>query len=133
MRLLPLLALPLLLMTACVTRPVVVADTELMEAGGFDAKADVDACLEEAKQAVESGRAKEVATNTAEGAVVGGAVGAASGAVLGVGRGAGAGAAGGAAGGFVRSMLRVRDPDPIEKAYTNRCLKKRGYDVLGWR
>jgi hypothetical protein len=53
--------------------------------------------------------------------------------VLGEGRGAGAGAAGGAAGAFAHGMLRSRDPDPVEKAYVNRCLAERGYDVLGWR
>jgi hypothetical protein len=33
----------------------------------------------------------------------------------------------------MRSMLRWRDPDPVEKGYVNRCLRQRGYDVLGWR
>ena len=28
---------------------------------------------------------------------------------------------------------RARDPDPIEKAYVNRCLAQKGYEVLGWR
>jgi outer membrane lipoprotein SlyB len=131
----PMKPLPLILAAAflvsCTTKPVVVPrDGHEVSAAP---QADVDACLAEAKQAVESGRAKEVATNTAEGAVVGGAVGAATGAVLGQGRGAGAGAAGGAAGAFVRSMFRWNEPDAVEKGYVNRCLRKRGYDVLGWR
>lgn len=121
------------LVSGCTTRPVVVANEQRPPAGGAAPQADIDACLAEAKQAVESGRATEVAQNTAEGAAVGGAVGAATGAVLGQGRGAGAGAAGGAAGAFVRSMLRWREPDPVEKGYVNRCLRQRGYDVLGWR
>lgn len=121
------------MLISCATRPVVVPNEQLAQAGGAAPQADIDACLAEAKQAVESDRAKEVAANTAEGAAVGGAVGAATGAVLGQGRGAGAGAAGGAAGAFVRSMLHWRDPDPVEKGYVNRCLRKRGYDVLGWR
>jgi outer membrane lipoprotein SlyB len=125
--------LAVMLLASCATQPVVVAREGQQPSAGAAPQADVDACLAEAKQAVESDRAKEVAANTAEGAVVGGAVGAATGAVLGQGRGAGAGAAGGAAGGFVRSMLRWNDPDPVEKGYVNRCLRKRGYDVLGWR
>jgi uncharacterized protein YcfJ len=112
---------------------VVVPGEELKRSGTVAPQADIDACLAEAKEAVESGRAEQVVKNTAEGAVVGGAVGAATGAVLGQGRGAGAGAAGGAAGGFMRSILRSRDPEPVEKAYVNLCLRKRGYEVLGWR
>ena len=132
MRRLPLV-LAATLLVSCATKPVIVPSEKLEQSGGAAPQADIDACLAEAKQAVESGRAQEVAKNTATGAAVGGAVGAATGAVLGQGRGAGAGAAGGAAGAFVRSMLRWRDPDPIEKNYVNRCLRKRGYDVLGWR
>ena len=122
-----------MLLASCATQPVVVAREGQRPSTSAAPQADIDACLAEAKQAVESDRAKVVAQNTAEGAVVGGAVGGAAGAVLGQGRGAGAGAAGGAAGAFVRSMLRWRDPDPVEKGYVNRCLRQRGYDVLGWR
>jgi hypothetical protein len=122
-----------MLLASCTTQPVVVAREGKQPSTSAAPQADVDACLAEAKQAVESNRAKETAANTADGAAVGGAVGAATGAVLGQGRGAGAGAAGGAAGAFMRSMLRWRDPDPVEKGYVNRCLRQRGYDVLGWR
>lgn len=124
-------ALPLLF--ACATRPVVYPNEKLRESGQYALEADIDACLAEAKQYLETGRVKEVAKETAEGAVVGGAVGAATGAVLGEGRGAGAGAAGGAAGAFTRGMLRSRDPSAVEKAYVNKCLARRGYEVLGWR
>jgi len=121
------------LLLACATRPIVYPNEKLRSTGKVALESDIDACLAEAREYVKTGRVKEVAKSTAEGAVVGGAVGAATGAVLGEGRGAGAGAAGGAAGGFARSMLRSRDPDPVEKAYVNRCLAERGYDVLGWR
>jgi hypothetical protein len=127
----PLLALALLL--GCATRPIVYPNEKLRRTGNVTVEADIEACLAEAREYLETGRVKQVAKETAEGAVVGGAVGAATGAVLGEGRGAGAGAAGGAAGAFARGMLRSRDPDPVEKAYVNRCLAEKGYDVLGWR
>ncbi len=129
-----LLAIAALLLLSCATRPIVYPNQKLLESGQAAAEADTDACLAEAEAYVKTGRLREVAKESAEGAVVGGATGAAVGAVVSsVGRGAGAGAAGGAAGGLARGLLRSRDPDPIEKAYVNRCLAGKGYDVLGWR
>lgn len=127
-------ALAALLLLSCATRPIAYPNQKLRESGQAALDADTDACLAEAEEYVKTGRVGEVAKETAEGAVVGGATGAAVGAVVSsAGRGAGAGAAGGAAGGLARGLLRSRDPDPIEKAYVNRCLAKKGYDVLGWR
>lgn len=129
-----LLATAALLLLSCATRPIAYPNEKLRESGQAALDADTDACLAEAAEYVETGRLREVAKGTAEGAVVGGATGAAVGAVVSsAGRGAGAGAAGGAAGGLARGLLNSRDPDPIEKAYVNRCLAKKGYDVLGWR
>jgi uncharacterized protein YcfJ len=127
------LAVAALLVAGCATRPIVYPNEKLRETGKVQVEADIDGCLAEAREYLKTGRVKAVAKSTAEGAVVGGAVGAATGAVLGEGRGAGAGAAGGASGAFAHGMLRSRDPDPVEKAYVNRCLAERGYDVLGWR
>jgi hypothetical protein len=128
------LAAATLLLFGCATRPIVYPNEKLRESGQVALEADIDACLAEAREYVRTGRVKEIAKSTAEGAVVGGATGAAVGAVVSsAGRGAGAGAAGGAAGAFTRGILDSRDPDPVEKAYVNRCLAKRGYDVLGWR
>jgi len=49
------------------------------------------------------------------------------------GTGAAVGAASGAAGGLVRGALKARDPDPVFKRFVERCLRERGYDVVGWR
>jgi hypothetical protein len=125
--------LPLALLACTSTRPVVYPNEKLRQAGGAGLQADIDACMAEAREYVKTGRVKDIAKSTAEGAVVGGAVGGATGAVLGEGRGAAAGAAGGAAGAFTRGILGSRDPDPVEKAYVNKCLSKRGYEVIGWR
>jgi outer membrane lipoprotein SlyB len=119
---------------SCATRPVVYPNEKLRESGQVAVEADTNECIAEAKEYLRSGRVPELARRTTGGAVVGGAVGAAVGAVGGsVGRGAAAGAAGGAAGGLAHGLWRWRDPDPVERAYVNRCLRERGYDVIGWR
>ena len=69
---------------------------------------------------------------------MGGAGGAAVGAVAGAvsGRGAGTGAAVGAATGAtaaVHGAAKQTEPSPVYKQYVNRCLKERGYEVLGWQ
>ena len=129
-----LASLSLLVLTACATRPIVYPNQKLRQSGQVSVEADTDACIAEAKEYLESGRAPELAKQTGEGAVVGGAVGAAVGAVTSsVGRGAAAGAAGGAAGSFAHGLWHWRDPDPVEKRYVERCLGERGYDVIGWK
>jgi len=126
--------LAMVLLGACATRPIVYPNERLRESGQAAVQADTNACIAEAEAYIEGGRVPEVAKRTGEGAVVGGAVGAAVGAVSGsVGRGAAVGAAGGAAGSIVHGLWHLRDPDPVEQRYVERCLAERGYDVIGWR
>ena len=45
------------------------------------------------------------------------------------------GAPGAAIGGtaaLVQSALQRRGPDPVYKAYVNKCLKAKGYEIVGW-
>lgn len=124
-----------LLALACGTKkPVLYPNETLYRVGAEVAELDVHECLSLAQQYVGSSQAKEAAASTAESATVGAATGAAAGAVLGsAGRGAGAGAAGGAAGGFTRWLFRKRDPQPLVRSYTERCLRERGYETIGWK
>jgi hypothetical protein len=66
---------------------------------------------------------------------VGAAAGAAGAAVYGgdVGRAAGTGAAAGAAAGAVRGGFEAADPNPTYRNFVQRCLRERGYDVIGWQ
>ena len=80
---------------------------------------------------------KDTTTGAAVGAAAGaaaGAVGGASGASVGV--GAAAGAAGGAAAGttntFFRWIFGSSDPPPAYRAFVERQLREKGYDVIGW-
>jgi len=123
----------------CATpRPVLYPNDELRRAGREQAERDIDQCLELAQQDVGSGSGRgrtgeRVAARTATGAATGAAVGAAAS------RSAARGAAGGAAGAATHAVLstllhpRRNQPDPVFRNYVDRCLRERGYDVIGWR
>ncbi len=104
--------------------------------GGSVAQTDIDACERLARRAGADGnRAGQVARDTAVGAAAGGAATGIYGAVRGysdVGNRAAAGASAGAAVGMIRSVVRTSEPNSTFKAYVNRCLRERGYDVVGW-
>jgi len=121
----------------CATpEPILYPNATLQANGETRADRDLAECSELAVQykAVPS-HGGEVAASTAEDAAVGGAAGAAGGAVFGTpGAGAAAGAVAGAAGGIVRGIFRTRrDPDPSYPVFVERCLERKGYEVVGWQ
>lgn len=74
------------------------------------------------------------ARRTAQGAAVGAATGAVGGAIAGnAGRGAGIGAATGAAATLIHSLFNESAPNPAYRAYVERCLRDRGYELAGWK
>ncbi|MGH7845739.1 MAG: hypothetical protein ACREQW_11295 [Candidatus Binatia bacterium] len=130
-------------LSACAAkRPVLYPDDHLKRVGSATADQDVNICMRQAGDYLARNRhASEVAGSAAVGAgggaAVGAAGGAAGGAVLGhAGRGAAVGAAGGAAAGMTRGLLRglfrSRQPDPVYQKFVNRCLREKGYDLIGW-
>ena len=78
---------------------------------------------------------KAVGGKAVKGAAVGAATSAVVSAVLGgnVGRAAGAGAAGGATAGAVGGAFDANEPDPTFKNFVDRCLREKGYEVIGWQ
>jgi len=116
------------------SKPVLYPDAHLQRVGAAQAEEDVAGCIALANSyGLGSGESERVARDSATGAATGGAGGAAAGAVVGrPGTGAAAGAAGGAASGLVRGLFR-RDPDPLHRRFVERCLRERGYSVIGWR
>jgi uncharacterized protein YcfJ len=68
-----------------------------------------------------------------------GAIGAAAGAVFGaimgnsVGRAAAATGGAAAAGSAVNEGFKSGDPTTIHKNFVERCLREKGYDVIGWK
>jgi len=115
--------------------PVLYPNAHLREVGQEQAERDIQACRELASQNVPSAAGKEVAKDTAVGAAGGAAVGAVAGAVSGhgAGRGAAIGAATGGTAGAVHGAAKQIDPSPVYKNFVNRCLREKGYEVIGWQ
>lgn len=116
-------------------RPVLYPNYHLTMVGAEAAEADIDYCLELARDyGADTDKGTKTARDTATGAVVGGATGAAVGAILGdLGKGAAAGAAGGAAGSLTRGIIRSDEPDATHRRFVERCLRDMGYEPIGWR
>jgi outer membrane lipoprotein SlyB len=117
--------------------PVLYPNAKLKEAGKAQADAEISACRSLADDYVSSGTAtaKEIGKDTAAGGVGGAAVGAVAGAVSGggAGRGAAIGAATGATAGAVHGTFKSSGPSPVYKNFVDRCLRERGYEVIGWQ
>lgn len=125
---------PLLLLAAalagCAAKPVLYPNPRFSE---DDGKSAIEECRGKADAYVKNQAAKKAAGEAVEGAAIGAAAGAVTGAMFGsVGRGAASGGAAGAAVGLVRGLFRARQPSPVKRAYVDRCLRERGFDVLGW-
>jgi outer membrane lipoprotein SlyB len=128
----------LITLAGCATtqRPVLYPNATYRQAGEAAAQRDIDACMRLAEQSgVAHGGGERVARRGAEGAAVGGATGAVAGAVHGgnVGDRAAAGAAVGATAGAVHGAMRSAEPAAVYKGFVQRCLRERGYDVIGWQ
>ncbi|PYM90569.1 MAG: cell envelope biogenesis protein OmpA [Candidatus Rokuibacteriota bacterium] len=115
--------------------PVLYPNAKLQEMGKEQADQDIEACRKLADDWVQSTAGKDIAKGAAVGGAGGAAVGAVAGAVSGRGAGTGAavGAATGATAGAVHGAAKQTEPSPVYKQYVNRCLKERGYEVLGWQ
>ena len=105
-----------------------------------DGATGVEAAIADCKQLAEQagarpgGAAGATAKRTAEGAAVGAATGAVGGAIAGnAGEGAAIGAATGATVNLIRNLFNEPAPNPAYRAYVERCLRDRGYDVVGWQ
>lgn len=115
--------------------PVLYPNETLNRAGRDQAERDIAACRALADEWVHGTATRDVARGTAVGGAAGAAVGAVGGAVSGRGAGAGAavGAATGATAGAIHGAVKQTEPTPVYRAYVERCLKDRGYDVIGWQ
>jgi hypothetical protein len=139
------LLLPLLvLIAACSSqRPVLYPNEQYQRTGDAAAQRDIDECLARAQQFAETGgvageKAKDAAKQAAYGGATGAAVGAVGGAISGgAGQGAAVGAATGATAGLLHSLFGgffgPSGPEPLVAGYTDRCLREKGYDPIGWK
>jgi len=116
-------------------KPVLYPNAKFREVGRPQAERDIEECRTLAQEYVESSAGKDVGRGAVGGAAGGAAVGAVAGTVSGRGAGSGAavGAATGATAGVVRGAFQQTAPSPVYKGFVSRCLKERGYDVIGWQ
>ncbi len=110
--------------------PVLYPNAHRQQVGQEQAERDIAACRELASQNVPSAAGKEIGKDTAVGAV-GAVAGAVSG--HGAGRGAAIGAATGGTAGAVHGAAKQVEPSPVYKNFVNRCLREKGYEVIGWQ
>ena len=115
---------------ACASKPQLYPNEKLKAVGKQAAKKDVDRCIAEANDYLESGAGKKIAKGAGGGAAIGAAFGAISGAFTGnLGRGLVRGSAIGAGVGATGAAL---SPDQVKRNYVNQCLAEQGYQVIGW-
>jgi uncharacterized protein YcfJ len=123
-------------LAGCATqRPVLYPNAKYDRVGPEVAQRDIDDCIRLAEShGITHDSGEKVARRGATGAVVGGAIGAGVGAVRGdIGGRAAAGAAGGAAGGAASGAIHSGEPGQVYKGFVQRCLREKGYDVIGWK
>jgi hypothetical protein len=114
---------------------VLYPNAHLQQVGKAQAASDIDTCRQLAREYVPGTAGKDIATSTGVGGLGGAAVGAVAGAVTGRGAGAGAaiGAATGATAGAVHGAAKQAGPSPVYRSYVDRCLRDKGYEVIGWQ
>ena len=128
-RVLPCLLIAFLL-SACASKPVLYPNSTYKKRGKERAQKDIDHCMKEAEQFLESKKGKKILRQGGKGSLLGGAIGAVSGIFSGdVASGALQGAAIGGTAGAGSAAL---SPDELKRAYVNRCLQKKGYNIMGW-
>ena len=117
-------------------RPAAYPNTQLKRAGQAQFQADIDECVQLANDyGVKNKQAEKVVKETARDATAGAAAGAVISAIVGgnVGQSAAAGAAGGGVVGLIRGMFDSDEPSPVFRQYVDRCLRDKGYEVIGWQ
>jgi uncharacterized membrane protein len=116
-------------------KPVLYPNSHMQRVGQVQADQDIAACKQLAHASgVAEKKDGEVGKKAVGGAAVGGATAGAWGLVRGdAGQRALAGAAAGAAAGTVRGGMQAAETSPIFKNFVNRCLRERGYEVIGWQ
>jgi outer membrane lipoprotein SlyB len=130
-------AVAAVLLAACAGTPdpVLYPNAHLQTVGPAAAERDIAQCRELASASgVAEQRSGQVGSNAATGAAVGGASAGAWGLVRGnAAENALAGAAAGAAAGSVRGAIKNSETSPVYKNFVQKCLRDRGYEVIGWQ
>ena len=121
---------------ASTARPVLYPNAHLKQVGDAQAEQDIDQCRQLAEGAGASATdASRAGRPAAQGAATGAAVGGVRQVIRGgnVGSGAIAGAAIGGTAGAVHGAFKAGEVSPVHRSFVQRCMRDRGYDVIGWK
>lgn len=127
----PSILIILFLFSSCSSKPVLYPNGKYETVGEEVAQKDVDACMAKADKFLKSEKGQRIVKSAGSGAFVGAAMGAVTGLLFGdvkraVTSGAAVGGAAGAAGGAI-------SPDQLKQSFTNKCLRDKGYEIVGWQ
>ena len=111
------IAVPTLSACSRAQKPVLYPNAKVKELPREQVEQDIEDCRRLAGEYVESTVGKDIGKGAAGGG----------------GTGAAAGAAAGATAGAVRGAVKNTEPSPVYRQFVNRCLRERGYDVIGWQ
>ncbi len=117
-------------------RPVLYPNQKVTTSTKALVERDIDECMRLGKEYVKGySRTGEVALRTTRNAAIAAATGAAISAVGGgnAGTGAAIGAAGAGTATIAREVANSGKPDPMFKNFVEKCLRDKGYEVMGWR
>jgi outer membrane lipoprotein SlyB len=117
-------------------RPVLYPNAKFKQVGEASARRDVDDCIRQAEDfGARHGGGERAARQGGSGAVIGGVTGAVAGAVGrgNVGERAVQGAAVGGAAAGTHGAIHSDQPGDLHRNFVQRCLRERGYEVIGWQ
>ncbi len=129
------LAIFLLACASSPPKPILYPNAHFNQVGRQLANHDIASCMSMAHSSgVNEKRNGEIVKNAAGGAAIGGSAAGAWGLVYGdaLNRAA-AGALAGAAAGTARGAIKSSETSPVFKNFVQKCLRDRGYEVIGWQ
>jgi len=124
-----------LVLGCAASQPVLYPNAHLQEVGDAKSKQDIAYCETLAAEYVKNpSKVAEVAKHGAGGAATGAVLGAIGGAIGdGAGEGAAIGAAVGVTSGVLTALVKSNQPNATHVSFVNKCLRDRGYEVVGWQ
>ena len=120
----------LFLVCSCASRPVLYPNAKYQSVPEKEREKDIDQCLEKADQFTSSKKGQKILKGAGRGSLIGGAIGAMTGLLSGdlIGGALSGGVVGAAAGGAGAAIT----PDQLKQAFTQKCLNRKRYELVGW-
>ena len=119
-----------LLAFGCSSSPKLYPNKEYEKVGKAKADKDVEKCMAKADIFLESSKGKQILKGAGKGSIFGAVIGGVTGLLTGdIVQGLASGAVIGGAAGATGEAI---SPDRLKQSFVNRCLSKKGYEVIGW-